>query len=267
MCVGRYTPTNAVRGDMGWTPPTVRQYGAVARLWSKLWKMPDNRMTKGIFLENHKLACKGKQTWSKRVIDILGNDTLEPYKNNILVNATSVKHLVKNVMDYYMNVYVTNWEENLFNDRRRNPLSRNKLRVYRQFKTAYEPENYLTKYINPRHRRAFAQFRAGVAPIGIETGRYQNRHYIPVNERLCTLCDLNCVEDEIHVLCVCPIYENIRDDFYTKCINCYPEFETFSCEEKFIFAMREPAVCKISARTCFKVLLCRNDFIYHSPIT
>ena len=43
------------------------------------------------------------------------------------------------------------------------------------------------------------QQNSGVAPLNIETGIYTN---VPLNERLCTLCDKHPVEDEFHVLII-----------------------------------------------------------------
>ena len=45
-------------------------------------------------------------------------------------------------------------------------------------------------------RSAFAKFRAGVAPLRLETGRYEN---LAVNQRTCFNCR-NMVESEHHVL-------------------------------------------------------------------
>ena len=46
------------------------------------------------------------------------------------------------------------------------------------------------------HRSALSKFRLGVAPIRVETGRYER---LPVSERICFHCK-TCVEDELHVL-------------------------------------------------------------------
>ena len=48
-------------------------------------------------------------------------------------------------------------------------------------------------------------FGCGVAPIRIETGRYE---HLSVDERKCLFC--NNVEDEGHVLFNCHLYEDIR---------------------------------------------------------
>jgi hypothetical protein len=57
-----------------------------------------------------------------------------------------------------------------------------------------------------------AKFRCGVAPIRIETGRYEN---LNVNDRTCFNC-LNCIEDEEHVLLKYPLYTSITEELYTQ---------------------------------------------------
>ena len=74
--------------------------------------------------------------------------------------------------------------------------SGNKLRTYRTFKTEIGCELYLRTLKSPAQRRAFSQFRCGVAPLRIETGRYER---LPVHERTCPMCNTY-VETEEHVL-------------------------------------------------------------------
>ena len=59
---------------------------------------------------------------------------------------------------------------------------RNKLRLYKLLKTAYEAESYCKLVLPPKHRSAFCKFRLGVAPIRIETGRYEG---LPEVSRTC----------------------------------------------------------------------------------
>jgi len=64
------------------------------------------------------------------------------------------------------------------------------------------------------------KFRSGIAPLRIETGRYEasryGQHGLPANERIC-LCCANGVEDEEHVLCMCPAYSSIRATLFQAC--------------------------------------------------
>ena len=61
-------------------------------------------------------------------------------------------------------------------------------------------------------RSAFAKFRTGVAPLRLETGRYEN---LAVNQRTCFNCKES-VESEQHVLLKCPLYEDLREFVYNE---------------------------------------------------
>ena len=61
-----------------------------------------------------------------------------------------------------------------------------KLRTYVLFKISYETEPYVSVFRNRRHRSVMAQFRGGILPFRVETGRFMS---IPPEYRLCLLCD------------------------------------------------------------------------------
>ena len=81
-----------------------------------------------------------------------------------------------------------------------------KLRTYKMFKSHKYTENYVKFNLSCKERSMLAKFRMGVLPINIEVGRYRN---ISVDQRFCYNCVTE-IEDEIHFLLVCPVYENER---------------------------------------------------------
>ena len=60
---------------------------------------------------------------------------------------------------------------------------------------------------------AFAKFRCGVAPIRIETGRYEG---LSIEERICPFC--SDIEDEKHVLLDCKVYNDLRTSLLDKAL-------------------------------------------------
>ena len=52
-----------------------------------------------------------------------------------------------------------------------------------------------------------AQFRFGILPPHIETGRFRNQS---IEQRICNLCELNETEDEFHFLFKCTLYNDCR---------------------------------------------------------
>ena len=65
------------------------------------------------------------------------------------------------------------------------------------------------RLVHRPYRRVMALFRAGSLPLAIETGRYA-RPPVPVENRLCIVCNKNCVETEKHFLLDCPLYDDMR---------------------------------------------------------
>ena len=107
------------------------------------------------------------------------------------------------------------------------------------------------------HRAAFAKFRCGVAPIRIETGRFEN---LDVNQRLCHFC--NVVEDEIHVILDCSAYDDLRNNLFIKAVSVLPTFNVLDANEKIKFLFTNPDMIRPCTKTCFKILQQRNSFFY-----
>ena len=75
--------------------------------------------------------------------------------------------------------------------------SKPKLRTFVKFKLVYQTELYVSSLLPKSKRSLLSQFRCGVLPLATETGRYRQ---IPSNERYCTFCDENAIEDLRDVL-------------------------------------------------------------------
>ena len=85
-----------------------------------------------------------------------------------------------------------------------------KLRTYRVFKTEFKCEDYVKLNVKKCKRSVLCQFRTGILPLRVETGRYVGE---PADQRYCTLCtpDVPMAEDERHFLFNCTIYNNLRE--------------------------------------------------------
>ena len=175
-------------------------------------------------------------------------------------NVVKCKSNVINAQSKLLDNFVETWYDDLNRiDAKKGP-GLNKLRTYRLFKSTYNTECYLTnRSISLSERRAFAKFRCSATPLLIETGRYQNGIYLPVNERICKFCD-NGVEDELHVLLSCPLYDDIRDDLLDHVIQCNEDFNDLCNEEKFVFIMTHCDITKYTAKACKLMLDRRRNF-------
>ena len=89
-----------------------------------------------------------------------------------------------------------------------------KLSFYYTFKKNYSLSAYLDlTRKNTSRTEPLVKLRISSHKLRIETGRYNK---IPRDERLCSLCNCNKIEDETHFLLDCPSYSSIRDRFFSK---------------------------------------------------
>ena len=106
-----------------------------------------------------------------------------------------------------------------------------------------------------KHRSAFAKFRFGVAPLKLETGRYEG---ISEVDRLCPICK-NAIEDECHVVLKCTAYHDIRKDLMLKAISIDANFNYFNDNNKMKFLFSNKELIRACAKTCFNILQERKN--------
>ena len=128
--------------------------------------------------------------------------------------------------------HIFKWKNNLEREEAIRGNGKIKLRTYQTFKSNYFTEKYL-HIKSLRLRSAMAKFRCGIAPINIEIGRYYG---ISANERFCYFCSDE-VEDEIHVLLYCSMYNCVRDQLFKHAVYINNTFMSLNDSEKpyFIF--------------------------------
>ena len=199
--VHRFAPIAGIIGDMGWTRPFLRRYLCMVRLWNRLLTMDDNRITKKIFL----WSLRNEHMWAKEIKNVFEMlDLGICYESMSMCDLNSVKNKIHSLA-------VGNWEEEI--------IIKPKLRTYITFKNTFGTESYVTNNISRRRRSLLSQFRIGILPIHVETGRFRN---LPVDRRVCEICKNGEVEDEKHFLCECDVYCHFREELYTaasqKCI-------------------------------------------------
>ena len=79
--------------------------------------------------------------------------------------------------------------------------------LYKRLNTTFDRSCYLEQMNIPTYRNAVARLRLSSHQLLIETGRHRN---IKREDRKCTLCNLNDIEDEFHFMLVCPFYQDLR---------------------------------------------------------
>lgn len=186
--------------------------------WNRLVKMDDNRLTKRVFKYDHE---RNRSNWSydmKKLFLMLNMDDV--FDNITVCNLLTAQ----NELAHLNNMH---WFEEV--------LNRPKLRTYILFKNEVDVEPYVKQHMHKRIRSRFAQFRFGILPLHIETGRYENT---PVFDRKCKLCELDHIEDEYHFLMICPFYNDFRLTMFYKASQIVSSFATCNNDDKFVILVK-----------------------------
>ena len=215
--VHSFTAIPALQGEMGWKPSKFRKYINILRFWNRLLKMPDERMTKQIFYNDFNLK---NNNWCAKVKYILKLiDCEELFNNQTLCDLTECELLLTNIIE-------KEWKTQINN--------KPKLRTYKLYKKNYKTSDYVINTLNRFNRSMLAKFRTGILQLRVETGRFTQ---MKLEDRTCQICNLNLIEDEIHFLCVCNKYDELRKILFISAAEKHVQFSTLSIDLKFIYLM------------------------------
>ena len=238
--VHKLSPNIALSGDMGWITPKLSRVVNRLRLWNRLVEMQGNRLTRKIFEWDYSIA---KQNWSSEMKKFFSSLDSECFSNKSVFDLTLVNDILLRRMNEYWKVEV-----------RKKP----KLRTYRLFKSDCFQDEYVQKISQRRERSLFTQFRHGILPLKIETGRFKK---LEIAQRTCELCNLGCTEDETHFLCSCPTYNDIRSPLFEKARNLDISFDDFNDSEKLVYLIKN--FCKEVSVYVSKAWNIRQNRLYN----
>jgi hypothetical protein len=77
----------------------------------------------------------------------------------------------------------------------------------------YAHQSYLQVITNVQLRQSLSRFRCSNHCLEVECGRHAKPHSVPKRDRVCRMYSLGVVEDEDHLLLVCPAHHDIRCKF------------------------------------------------------
>jgi len=106
---------------------------------------------------------------------------------------------VKRVKDNIQLAFI----EKLFTNRK---IGTNMQTRYLRFKGSYENERYLCDINCVQLQKILARFQCGNTQLEVVLGAWKG---VPYTERLCRGCNLGKVEDEEHLLLICPNTQKI----------------------------------------------------------
>ena len=217
--VHRFAPKLAINGDDGWLPAKERRWSNMLRFWNRLINMDNSRLCKKVFLWDYNICTNN---WSAEIKDIM----------NKLGFIRQFEHLeccdVVGSKTGLHDMYASEWSQKI--------LITPKLRTYVTFKNSYAVEKYVLINLNRHERSILSQFRCGILPLRIETGRYIGEK---PEERVCKICKNGQTEDEVHFLFNCEQYRNLRNDLLSVLAQQRDSFLLLSDQEKLKILMND----------------------------
>ena len=147
-------------------------------------------------------------------------------------------------------LFVLKWKSDL--------LAQPKLRTYRQFKTKFGTENYIKINLTRTSRSFLAQFRTGVLPLHIETGRFVGKK---PEERTCFLCKTE-PETEEHFLLKCPSYLSLRLMWLQKVTSTHDMYQSYELGDKLQMVLSDKRLINCTANFIRNAFMLRTHMLY-----
>ncbi len=132
---------------------------------------------------------------------------------------------------------------------------------------------YLFTVSDKKLRSTLTRYRLSGHKLMIETGRHRQT-WLPPEQRLCSHCDLNQMETELHFLTECSKYTDIQTVYYDKIQQIHPTFTTLPDQEKLAYLLGEHKTCCVLAAqyvslspqkrrhsTCVCECVCERDLL------
>ena len=232
-----------------------RLWKSVLNHWCRLVNMDNDRLNKRVLVWCDLKGNNSCRNWNFRARKQFQKYNVQ--ENYQILHYIEPNYICSLIEDKVFEDFVQKWHSDLNRNSARSCTGGNKLRTYRLMKNDFHAEPYCFEIMSRKHRGSLAKFRSGTVPIKIETGRYQN---LDLSERVCFHC-ASCIEDEEHVLMVCPIYEDLRMSLVSEAMLVNPAFGGYSDMQKLCFLLSDSRMVRSSSRVCTLILERRRNFL------
>ena len=195
------TSTLAAYGETGRFPLVLGQSLNVVKYWYRILTMEPSSVVKCVYDELYSLHAKGHSTWCCKIPNILN---MYGHGADWDRQQTDLSGFNSHIKEKIYSKYIDDWYNSIQNSVA-NPI----LRTYKLFKTEFQMEPYLTHVKHPQIRRSLSKFRTSSHMLRIETGRHQ-KPKLEASQRTCLFCNTNDIDDELHLMLVCPFHADER---------------------------------------------------------
>ena len=210
-------------GEAGMIPPSVKCHENVVLNFIRLNCMSKGSVVKSIFDELQSFHNVGIKCWYSGVLELGKTYGIDPLSYDY---SESTKRNIKTI---FRNHFIRNWKLDIQNHYKY-PI----LRIYNRIKHDFGYEQYMSLISNKKYRIAMTRFRASSHSLEVERGRY-TIPVTPIINRLCHRCGV--IEDELHFLLNCRLYDADRHTLFDKILGIHPNFTSLADPNKFVFLL------------------------------
>jgi hypothetical protein len=188
-------PNDAVYGELGRHPLFINSAARCISYWFRLLKQPNSRYSRMAYDMLFNLNNRGRENWVTNVQKLL---CCNGFGHVWMIGQVGNEKLfLKMFKARLFDCFSQEWFHHMENSSR--------FELYNCFKSSLEKEKYVNYIHIDNFLRTFARFRIGATEINAHRFRYSNQS----DKKNCPFCP-NDVEDEIHIVFHCPMYNNLR---------------------------------------------------------
>ena len=210
-------PKNSVNvgvlSEVDWLLPQYRTRMKMIRMYNRIIKMDENRLTRKIFNWDRQLNESNTiSSWSNEVKSIFSECNMISFYDNtnpfaVKCTITKMHEIFLSKQHYYLKAECE---------------TKPKLRTFVTFKNFFGIPSYVLKPLSFVQKKFISKTRLGSLPIRLETGRF-SRPILEEHLRICLICNQGAfggqnVENEHHFIFVCGAYATIREIWMSKLI-------------------------------------------------
>ena len=246
-----------VLSEVDWLLPQYRTRVRMVRMFNRIVKMSENRLTKKVFLWDKNLNDSNQMSsWSSEIKSIFSDcNMLHIYDNcspfNVKSTTTEMQLLFKIQQQNYLKAECQ---------------TKPKLRTFIKIKNFSEIPAYIVKPLSFVQRRHIGKTRLGSLQIRLETGRY-SRPVLEEHLRTCLVCvqgnhegHQDQVENEHHFIFICRTYANLRREWLEK-ITVPDNFDNLEQCEQLSIVLNHPDNVKLTSQFVISAFDMRSKVI------
>jgi Reverse transcriptase (RNA-dependent DNA polymerase) len=244
LSVRKSTPLLALYGETGRVPLACIGTLRTIYYWAKLLSSPEDRYAKIAYNDAYELyqTKPAYSPWCSFIYSTLCQ---------ISMGGHFIHQSIPNPKEFYSMVrsrsfdnYRNAWKIEIENYR--------SLDSYIKFKPNHGLEEYLSVAIDKRHLTALTRLRLRSHNLAIETGRHES---IEREQRLCVYCNAVEIEDEVHFLLFCKLYEELRRPLI-------PFISELNTNDAFVFLLHStaPNIVRLVAKFIYLAFIERSKY-------